>query len=206
MARSPRMDAPGRFHHVFNRAARRQVLFADRSDYRYFIMLLACAVRRGELVVQDYCLMSTHFHLLAASPDGRLSYALMRIQNGAPRQDIPAFLYEFSTTGALCGLGPRNTAEPRSVRARSVGRIWPLRRFSSALAKRWPHLASPLAPSSTRSAAPRSVLLQSSGTSLLPGRLQLRGDLLAASEVDLVRRLPFEGRVRHALVVLSHVN
>lgn len=85
MARSPRMDAPGRFHHVFNRAARRQVLFADRNDYRYFIMLLACAVRRRELVVQAYCLMSTHFHLLAASPDGRLSYAMMRIQNAYVR-------------------------------------------------------------------------------------------------------------------------
>ena len=56
MARSPRMDAPGRFHHIFNRAARRQVLFADRSDYRYFLMLLACAVRRNELVIQSFCL------------------------------------------------------------------------------------------------------------------------------------------------------
>ena len=50
-----RMDAPGRFHHVYNRAARRQVLFADSKDYRYFLMLLACSVRRGELVVHAYC-------------------------------------------------------------------------------------------------------------------------------------------------------
>ncbi|MDJ0522817.1 MAG: hypothetical protein QNJ90_12185 [Planctomycetota bacterium] len=85
MARSSRMDAPGRFHHVFNRAARRQVLFADSRDYRYFLMLLACAVRRGELIIQAYCLVSTHFHLLAASPDGRLSYAMMRVQNAYVR-------------------------------------------------------------------------------------------------------------------------
>ena len=85
MVRSPRMDAPGRFHHLFNRAARRQVLFADRRDYRYFLMLLACAVRRGELVIHSYCLMNTHFHLLAASPDGRISHAMMRIQNAYVR-------------------------------------------------------------------------------------------------------------------------
>jgi len=85
MVRSPRLDAPGRLHHVFNRAARRQVLFADSRDYRYFLMLLACSVRRGELVVHAHCLMSTHFHLLVASPDGRLSCAMMRIQNAYVR-------------------------------------------------------------------------------------------------------------------------
>ncbi len=72
MVRSLHLDAPGRVHHVFNRAARRQVLFADRRDYRYFLMLLACAVRRGELIVHAHCLLKTHFHLLVASPDGRL--------------------------------------------------------------------------------------------------------------------------------------
>jgi len=85
MARTPRRDAPGRFHHLMNRAARRQVLFADRRDYRYFESLLARAVRRGELVIQAYCLLGTHFHLLAASPDGRISYAMMRIQNAYAR-------------------------------------------------------------------------------------------------------------------------
>ena len=85
MVRSPRMDAPGMLHHVFNRAARRQVLFADRRDYRYFLMLLVCAVRRGELAVHAYCLLSTHFHLLVSSPQGRLSYAMMRVQNAYVR-------------------------------------------------------------------------------------------------------------------------
>ncbi len=61
------------------------MLFADRRDYRYFLALLACAVRRGELVVQAYCLLGTHFHLLAASPQGCLSYPMMRIQNASER-------------------------------------------------------------------------------------------------------------------------
>ena len=85
MVRTPRQDAPGRFHHIMNRAAGRQILFADRRDHRKFLSLLACAVRRGDLVIQAYCLLGTHFHLLACSPDGRLSYAMMRIQNAYAR-------------------------------------------------------------------------------------------------------------------------
>ena len=85
MARTARLDEPGRFHHVFNRAARRQILFADRRDFRFFQLLVACAVRRGELKVHAYCLLSTHFHLLASSPEGRISYAMMRIQNSYAR-------------------------------------------------------------------------------------------------------------------------
>ena len=81
MARKPRRDAPSRFHHIMNRAARRQVLFAGQRDDRYFLSLLACSVRRGELVIQAHCLLGTHFHLLAASLDGNISYAMMWIQN-----------------------------------------------------------------------------------------------------------------------------
>ncbi|MGE0193160.1 MAG: transposase [Planctomycetota bacterium] len=85
MVRAARMDSPGQFHHVFNRAARRQILFADRPDYRRFQSLLACSYRRGELIIQAYCLMGTHFHLLAASPSGSISHALMRVQNAYAR-------------------------------------------------------------------------------------------------------------------------
>ncbi len=60
-------------------------MFADHQDYRNFLMLLACAVRRGELVIHAYCLVNTHFHLLAASPTGRLPYTMMRIQNAYVR-------------------------------------------------------------------------------------------------------------------------
>jgi hypothetical protein len=46
---------------------------------------LAFAVRRGELASQAYCLMSTHFRLLASSPGGRLSYTMSRIQSAHAR-------------------------------------------------------------------------------------------------------------------------
>jgi len=73
------MDAPGRFHHIYNRAARRQILFADRRDYRYFLMLLACAVRRGELVIQGYCFtLGTKLRALYQRKRGRDLFDLAR--------------------------------------------------------------------------------------------------------------------------------
>ncbi len=85
MTRMPRHDEPNRLHHIVNRASRRQVLFADRRDYRRFLAILACAVRRGELEIAAFCLMGTHFHLLARSPTGDISYAMMRVQNAYAR-------------------------------------------------------------------------------------------------------------------------
>lgn len=123
MARFPRMDAPGSFHHVYNRAARRQVLFADQADYRYFVMLLACAVRRGELTIQGYCLMSTHFHLLTASPQGRISYAMMRMQNAYVRyrnrrSRLDGPLLRPTVTRLVRSFGPRATVARTGVPGR----------------------------------------------------------------------------------------
>lgn len=85
MPRKPRRDRPNRFHHVMNRAGGRLIMFADQTDFRRFTALLACSVRRGEIEIAAYSLLSTHFHLLARSPKGRISYALMRIQNAYSR-------------------------------------------------------------------------------------------------------------------------
>ena len=80
MPRIPRQDEPGLWHHVFNRAIARRTLFERREDYRFFLAGLARAVRRGEIEVHAYCLLSTHYHLLLRSPEGRLSDAMQRVQ------------------------------------------------------------------------------------------------------------------------------
>ncbi len=80
MPRISRQDEPGQWHHVFNRAIARRTLFERREDYRYFLANLARAVRRGEIEVHAYCLMGTHYHLLARSPQGRLADAMQRLQ------------------------------------------------------------------------------------------------------------------------------
>jgi hypothetical protein len=48
---------------------------------RFFLSRLARSIRRGELEVHAYCVMTTHFHLLVRSLEGCLSEAMRRIQN-----------------------------------------------------------------------------------------------------------------------------
>jgi len=76
MARPPRVDTPGAFHHVMNRAVGRRPFFETREDIRLFLALLARVVRRGDLEIHAYSVLSTHFHLLVRSPRGRLSAAM----------------------------------------------------------------------------------------------------------------------------------
>lgn len=85
MSQRSRHDAPRRFHHVANRGAARRVIFPDRHAKRRFLALLACSVRRGELEVEAFCVMTTHFHLLVRGRDGDVYYGLMRVLNAYAR-------------------------------------------------------------------------------------------------------------------------
>lgn len=75
MPRGERLDEAGAWHHVFNRGLARRTVFEAERDGRAFLSLLARSVRNRRLEVHAYCLMSTHFHLLVRSVDGRLSAA-----------------------------------------------------------------------------------------------------------------------------------
>jgi hypothetical protein len=55
-------------------------MFERRDDFRFFLALLACSVRRGDLELHAYSLMGTHFHLLVRSPAGRLAEAMHHVQ------------------------------------------------------------------------------------------------------------------------------
>lgn len=86
MARRPRADAPGSWHHVINRGIARRALFENRADARFFLARLARQVRSGRIEVHAYCLLTTHFHLLLRSPTGELSEAMRRVQNEHSRR------------------------------------------------------------------------------------------------------------------------
>ena len=81
MARQPRHDDPGSWHHVMNRALARRSLFETSEDIRFFLACVARAVRRGQIEVHAWCILTTHFHMLVRSPKGELSAAMRRIQN-----------------------------------------------------------------------------------------------------------------------------
>ena len=84
-----------------NRGLARRTVFETRQDVRAFLARLALCVRRGELEVHAYCVLTTHYHLLVRSR-GKLSEGLRRVQNDyvrwfnrARRRDGPLFRGRF---------------------------------------------------------------------------------------------------------------
>ena len=76
MARPPRLDFPGAWHHVLNRGRRREPTFADDGDCTLFLEVLEATVERFGVQVHAYALMPNHYHLLLRSVRGNLSRAM----------------------------------------------------------------------------------------------------------------------------------
>jgi REP element-mobilizing transposase RayT len=64
-------DAAGDYH-VFNRGARKLMIFADDEDRRYFIRLLALTARKQSVLVLAWCLMDNHYHLSLRADGARM--------------------------------------------------------------------------------------------------------------------------------------
>lgn len=86
MARLPRCDGPDTWHHVMNRGIARRTLFENAADIRYFLAQLAWAVRRGEIEVHAYSILTTHYHLLVRSPIGQLGRVMQQVQTKYSRR------------------------------------------------------------------------------------------------------------------------
>ncbi len=85
MARRPRDDAPGRWHHATNRGGSKRTMFENKRDLRVFLAYLAKEVRAGRIEVHAFCVMLNHFHLLVRSPNGQLSEAMANVQRAYSR-------------------------------------------------------------------------------------------------------------------------
>ncbi len=81
MSHRARQDVPGSWHHVMNRGIARRTTFETRRDMRFFLSRLAWAVRRYEVEIHAYSLLTTHFHLLVRSVRGNLSNAIGWVEN-----------------------------------------------------------------------------------------------------------------------------
>lgn len=86
MPRRPRRDCPGMLHHVMNRGLARRTVFETRKDVRAFLALFARAVHDGRVELHAFAILSTHFHVLLRSLDGRLSETLRRVENAYVRR------------------------------------------------------------------------------------------------------------------------
>jgi REP element-mobilizing transposase RayT len=63
-----------------NRGLARRAIFESEADKRFFLSRLARAVRRREIEIHGYGLLTNHYHLLVRSADGKLSYVIQHVQ------------------------------------------------------------------------------------------------------------------------------
>jgi putative transposase len=73
MPRPLRIQYPGAVYHVMSRAVRGLPLYVDEEDCRAFLGLLAETCTRYDWLVQAYCLMGNHYHLLVTTQGATLS-------------------------------------------------------------------------------------------------------------------------------------
>lgn len=64
IARKPRNWTPGTIFHIMERGVRRQTIFHDEIDYKFFVSIMRTAAADYECLIHAYCLMPNHFHLL----------------------------------------------------------------------------------------------------------------------------------------------
>ena len=64
MSRLARMVVPGAPHHVTQRGNRRQPVFFEDGDYRYYSALRGAAAEKAGTQIWAYCLMPNHVHLI----------------------------------------------------------------------------------------------------------------------------------------------
>lgn len=86
MARSIRIEYPGAFYHVMARGNRREKIFLDDDDRRFFLHTLGEACGRTGWRVHAWVLMGNHYHLCLETPEANLSVGMKWLQNTITRR------------------------------------------------------------------------------------------------------------------------
>ena len=81
MARPLHLEFAGALYHVTSRGDRREAIYEDDEDRARFLEALGNVIGAFNWRCHAYCLMSNHYHLVIATPDGNLSKG-MRQLNG----------------------------------------------------------------------------------------------------------------------------
>lgn len=76
MARSLRIEREGGLYHVINRGNYRQDLFINEGAHRSFESCLFEACEKSGWVLEGFCVMTNHFHLIVRTPRGNLSWGM----------------------------------------------------------------------------------------------------------------------------------
>jgi REP element-mobilizing transposase RayT len=84
--RSIRLEYPGAFYHVMARGNRRERIFTDDTDRRFFLGALAEASGMTGWRVHGWVLMSNHYHLMLETPEPNLVAGMKWLQNTYTRR------------------------------------------------------------------------------------------------------------------------
>jgi putative transposase len=85
MARSIRLEVAGGFYHVMARGNRREAIFLDAADRRFFLQALEKACAMTGWRVHAWVLMGNHYHLLIETPEPNLVAGMQWLQNSYTR-------------------------------------------------------------------------------------------------------------------------
>jgi REP element-mobilizing transposase RayT len=85
MPRSIRLEHAGAFYHVMARGNRRESIYADDDDRRFFLQALGEACGMTGWRVHAWVLMSNHYRLLIETPEPNLVAGMPWLQNSDTR-------------------------------------------------------------------------------------------------------------------------
>jgi REP element-mobilizing transposase RayT len=86
MPRSIRIEYPGAFYHVMARGNRREAIFRDVTDRRFFLQTLGEACGMTGWRIHAWVLLSNHYHLFVETPEANLSKGMQWLQNTLTRR------------------------------------------------------------------------------------------------------------------------
>lgn len=98
MARLARFYIKGQPQHIIQRGNNREVIFADKADYAFYLECLQEAAELHQLHIHAYVLMTNHVHLLA-SPTEETS--IPKTLQSVGRRYVQYFNYTYDRTGTL---------------------------------------------------------------------------------------------------------
>ena len=86
MPRQPRLQYPGTHYHVMARGNRREAIFRDDEDRRFFLHALGQACERTGWEVLAWVLLGNHYHLVLHTPEANLVEGMKWLQNAYTRR------------------------------------------------------------------------------------------------------------------------
>lgn len=86
MARSVRIEYAGAYYHVMARGNRREAIFLDEDDRKFFLATLGECCGRTGWRIHAWVLMENHYHLFVETPAANLVAGMKWLQNTVTRR------------------------------------------------------------------------------------------------------------------------